>query len=165
MNNINRIITMLCVCVIVFGLTGCGTQMQTNHEPKISVSTDNKAIKPEANNEKLPPIMMEEVPLDIKILEPDSVTRYMEATYTNNSKHTITSVKVTVLLKDKNEKTYLTNHDTVLSGETSTKFDTFAPATGKYEDLQILKFEIGAESKNGENINIEYDAKLKRYSW
>jgi len=112
------------------------------------------------------PIKVEEVPYEITILEPNSIgTRYMQATYTNNSKYPITSISFTILLKDKNEKTYLSNYDTVLPGESSPIFETFAPPSGKYEDIEILKIEIRALGENGKTMAIDYDAKLKKYDY
>ena len=50
-------------------------------------------------------VTVEELPYTITILEPDSIgNRYMEATYTNNSKYPITGMSLTVLLKDKTRK-------------------------------------------------------------
>lgn len=40
-----------------------------------------------------------------------------------------------ILLKDKNEKTYLSNYDTVLPGETSPNFKCFGPDTGNIDDI------------------------------
>lgn len=112
------------------------------------------------------PVKVEEVPYKITILEPDSIgTRYMEATYTNKSEYPITGMSITVLLKDKNEKTYLSNFDTVMPGETSPVFETFAPPSGEYGDIEVLKIEIRAEGKDGKTISIEYDTKLKKYDY
>lgn len=112
------------------------------------------------------PIKVEELPYKITILEPNSIgTRYMQATYTNKSKYPTTGISITVLLKDKNEKTYLTNYDTVMPGETSPIFETFAPPSGKYDDIEILKIEIRASKEDGKTISIEYDNKLKKYDY
>lgn len=114
----------------------------------------------------LPLVIVEELPLEITILKPDSIgTRYMEATYKNNSNYAIKGFSATVLLKDKNEKTYLSNYDTILPGETSAIFDTFAPDTGFMTDIEILEYDITVVKEDGTKIYITYDAKLKIYNW
>jgi hypothetical protein len=67
------------------------------------------------------------------------------------------------LLKDKNEKAYLSNHDTVLPGETSPKFDTFGPKSLNTSDIEILKYDITVANKDGSKTSFEYDNKLKQY--
>ena len=138
-----------------------GKEVGWNQETR-TASINDKVAEKDAGI----PIKVEDISYDIKILEPNIIgTRYMEATYTNNSKYPITSVRMTVLLKDKNEKTYLTNHDTVLPGETSPIFDTFAPPSGRYEDIEILEIAIRAVGENGKTMVIEYDTKLKKYDY
>ena len=138
-----------------------GKEVGWNQETR-TASINDKVAEKDAGI----PIKVEDISYDIKILEPNIIgTRYMEATYTNNSKYPITSVSMTVLLKDKNEKTYLTNHDTVLPGETSPIFDTFAPPSGRYEDIEILEIAIRAVGENGKTMVIEYDTKLKKYDY
>lgn len=111
-----------------------------------------------------PPVKIEEFPQEIKILEPDSIgTRYMEATFTNNTDYAVTEYVVTFLLKDKNEKTYLTTYDTVMPGETSVKMETFAPDSGKEEDMELLRYEIMLQDKEGKEYYVEYDVKLDKY--
>ncbi|MEG0773444.1 hypothetical protein [Clostridium sp.] len=111
-----------------------------------------------------PMIKINQVPIQINILKPDSIgTRYMEATYTNNSGYTIQGMNITVLLKDSNEKTYFSTYDTVLKGGISTKFETFAPNSGSMNDLEILKYDIVAIKEDGTKVYIEYDVKLGVY--
>jgi hypothetical protein len=111
-----------------------------------------------------PMIKINQIPKQINILKPDSTgTRYMEATYTNNSGYTIQGMNITVLLKDSNEKTYLSTYDSVLKGEISPKFKTFAPNSGSMDDLEILKYDIVAIKEDGTKVYIEYDVKLDIY--
>lgn len=113
-----------------------------------------------------PPIYPDELDLNITILEPNSIgTVYMEATFTNNTEYPITSYSATVLLKDKNEKTYLSTHDTVLPGETSPIFKTFGPDTGKEEDYEILTLDVRARLDNGKTLSIEFNYKLDEARW
>lgn len=124
-----------------------------------TASINDKKVKSEK-------ITVDQVPCDIKILEPNSIgTVYMEATYKNNTKLPILSYQATVLLKDKNEKTYLTNFDTVMPGETSPKFDTFGPITQDKNDIEILETEISLDLGNGKYLLVEYNHKLDRYTY
>jgi len=68
-------------------------------------------------------------------------------------------------LKDKNEKTYLSTYDTVLPGETSPKFVTFAPDTGKKEDMEYLMYEIIVAKEDGTTVHLTYDVKTEKYTW
>src|SRR5699024_9430963 len=97
---------------------------------------------------------------------PDSIGNvYMEATYTNNSDYTITGYDMTVLLKDKNETTYLMNYDTVLPGETSPKFESFGPDTQDENDYEILELSVTSRTEEGNTLYIDYDFKLEEASW
>ena len=56
------------------------------------------------------PITIEQLPIDITIENPDSIGNvYMDATYKNNSQKNVVGFTATVLLKDTNETTYLSN--------------------------------------------------------
>lgn len=148
---------------LLLSLVGCGgnKKVDNNSQNNVNVQVEEK------NEEKeQPPVMIDELPMNVTILEPDSIgNRYMEATFTNNSKYAIKGFNVTVLLKDKNEKTYLGTYDTVMPGETSPKFESFAPATGNSEDIEYLQYEITVINENGEEIYLTYDVKLKTYEW
>lgn len=118
------------------------------------------------SNQELPPLYVEDLPLSITIEEPDIIGMvYMSATYTNQSTQTIDSLSMTVLLKDSNEKTYLSCYDTVLPGETSPIFTTFGPKSLSTEDIEILEYSISIIDETGETIYIDYDCKLGRYTW
>ena len=99
---------------------------------------------------KKPIVRISDLSINYTILPPDSIgTIYMEGTYTNNSNYTIASFRLTVLLKDKNDKTYLSCYDTVLPGETSPIFDSFGPDTQSNKDVEFLKCSIRVIDKNG----------------
>lgn len=128
----------------------------------------NENNKPTVQNEeeKTPPILIEDLGLDISIRKPDSIgTVYMDAVLTNNSDKPIKQCNITVLLKDKNEKSYLTFTDTIMPKEKSSKTDTFGPNTQKKEDIEILKYDITIAGDGGNDIYLEYDPKLKQYEW
>lgn len=111
-------------------------------------------------------VTVNQVPLDIKILEPNGIgTVWMEATIKNNTNKPILSYSTTVLLKDKNEKTYLSMYDTVMPGETSPKFETFGPQTENMNDIEKLVTEIRLDLGNGKYQKVEYDHKLNKYTY
>lgn len=144
---------------LLLSLVGCGANENVDNNSQSNVNV-------QAEEKEQPPVTLEELPMNVTILEPDSIgNRYMEATFTNNSKYAIKGFNVTVLLKDKNEKTYLGTYDTVMPGETSPKFESFAPATGNAEDVEYLQYEITVVDENGEEIYLSYDVKLKTYEW
>lgn len=144
---------------LLLSLVGCGANENVDNNSQSNVNV-------QAEEKEQPPVTLEELPMNVTILEPDSIgNRYMEATFTNNSKYAIKGFNVTVLLKDKNEKTYLGTYDTVIPGETSPKFESFAPATGNAEDVEYLQYEITVVDENGEEIYLSYDVKLKTYEW
>jgi len=116
--------------------------------------------------QKQPPVTMEQFPVNITIKQPDSIGNvYIDATYTNNSNRNIVGFQMTVLIKDRNEKTYLSNYDTVLPGETSPKFESFGPKSLNTNDIEILKYKISIANKDGSKTYLEYDNKLKQYNW
>lgn len=173
-NTYTKILLIAMVLSLLLAVIGCETSNPSTGEDKPAESGDNlsgQVNAPEddslqeedtAKNDG-PRITVDQLPYEITILEPDSIgTRYMEATFTNNSEYPVTGYTLTILLKDKEEKTYLSTYDTVLPGETSPKFETFAPESGKEEDLEILKVEIvGADGD--EDFWIDYDVKLDKY--
>ena len=148
---------------LLLSLVGCGGNKTVDNNSENNV---NAQVEEKNEEKEQPPVTIEEVPMNLTILEPDSIgNRYMEATFTNNSKYAIKGFNVTVLLKDKNEKTYLGNYDTIMPGETSPKFESFAPATGNVEDIEYLQYDITVVDENGQEIYLTYDVKLKMYEW
>lgn len=162
-----KFICLLLTAIILFCLSACGLNKKDENE--IEVIPEEISEVPEKKPNKIskePIVKIEELPLEVKILEPDSIgTRYMEASYKNQSEYTIKGLSITVLLKDKNEKTYLAVYDSVLPGETSAKFETFAPETGKSEDYEFLTYEITVEKDEYTTIHIIYDVKTQEYNW
>ncbi len=125
------------------------------------VTTDYEDIEGETKD---PLIKVEELPYEITILEKTSADyRYMEATFTNNSDYVVTEYSLIILLKDENDKTYLTSYDTVLPGEVSPKFDSFGPKSGKKEDIEVLTYDLTIQDENGIEYYIYYDVKLDKY--
>lgn len=162
------------ILIVLAFVTGffIGDSVAINRVNKqISSSIDNIQAEEEIEQEEQEkteelPIKFEEIKPEIKILEPDSVGNvYMEATYTNNSDYPIVGYDMTVLLKDSNEKTYLTNYDTVMPGETSPKFESFGPKTQDPNDYEILKLEVTAKTETGNKLYIEYDFNLNEATW
>lgn len=176
-----RIPSLLITLIILIGLVGCSSRSSDDSINNSNKSEDqstafnkkgdkdnkNKLEETRIDKNKMEPIVtIEELPLSIIILEPDSIgTRYLEATYTNNSKNTVQGLNITILLKDKNEKTYLSIYDTVLPGETSPKFVTFAPDTGMVDDIEYVMYEIIAAKGDGTTVHLTYDTKLEKYTW
>ena len=159
------LIVLLSIALLfVAGCSNSGTIDTNLDADKGNVAADNQTTEPEALEEV--PIKTDEIAPKITILEPDSIgTVYMEATYTNNSEYPIVGYSLTVLLKDKNEKTYLSTHDTVMPGETSPNFSSFGPNTQNPDDYEMLKLEVTARTEEGNTLYIDYDFKLGEASW
>ena len=121
---------------------------------------------PEELKEGEVPIYLEEIPIILSILEPDSIGNvYVEAIYTNKTEYPIVGYSLSILLKDKNEKAHLSNHDTILPGETSPKFRGSGPESGNIDDIQKLKLSITALTENNKKLYIDYDLKLNIAEW
>lgn len=158
------------VTVFMFLVVGCGggatsDEESIGHKEQLNMdkSTDDEKVEDsKADKEVL--ITVEELPYEITMLEPDSLgTRYMEATFTNNSNYIVTGYSLTVLLKDENEKTYLSVYDTVKPGETSPKFESFAPESGEEDDMEVLEYELTIQGEDGTEYFVYYDVKLDKY--
>lgn len=161
---------ILMVTVFMFLVVGCGggatsDEESIGHKEQLNMdkSTDDEKVEDsKADKEVL--ITVEELPYEITMLEPDSLgTRYMEATFTNNSNYIVTGYSLTVLLKDENEKTYLSVYDTVKPGETSPKFESFAPESGEEDDMEVLEYELTIQGEDGTEYFVYYDVKLDKY--
>lgn len=110
-------------------------------------------------------VKIEEVPYKFDVKAPDSAGNvYMNTTYTNNSKYVVKSYKLTLLLKDSNEKVYVISDDTVPVGSTSPNIESFGPKSQKVEDVEVLKYEIVAIGQNNNDVKITYDVKLGKYT-
>lgn len=131
-----------------------------------AVSSEAEAALPELINENQIPIPFEDIKPDIIILEPDSIGNvYLKAAYTNNSSYPVTGYNLEILLKDKNETTYLMTYDTVLPGETSPYFEGFGPQTQDPNDYEIIGADVYAKLDGGKTLSIEYDFKLDEATW
>lgn len=110
-------------------------------------------------------VKVEELPVEIQVEEPDTAgTIYMNATYTNKSNYVVKSYNLTVLLKDTNEKTYISFGDTVTPQSTSPKSKAFGPKSKNKADVEILKYEMVVLGPDGKDVNVTYDAKLSQYT-
>lgn len=159
------LLTLILVLVFSLTLTGCDNGSEGE---EVSKKEDANSVKENTEKEKNEKedtlIKVEDLPYEINILEPDSIgTRYMEATFTNNSDFTVTGYSLTILLKEENEKTYLGTYDTIMPGETSSKFESFAPESGKEEDMELLRYELNIQDEDGTEYLVEYDVKLEKY--
>lgn len=128
-------------------------------------SSNSASGKNQIQKKDEPIVKISDLRIRYTILPPNSIgTVYMEGTYTNNSKYTIKSFSLTVLLKDKNDKTYLSCYDTVLPGETSPIFDSFGPDSQSPDDVEFLECSLQVIDETGDSKFIDYDYKLKTYS-
>lgn len=157
-------------------LTGCSTgevqgddpveATEVSQEQPAEPQPSDSGVPEESEQEEEIPIHPDEIPWDITILNPDSSGYvYMEATFTNSTDYPITRYHMKVHLKDKNDTTYLTSHNTVMPGETSPKFDSFGPETLDPNDYEVLTLDISALMDNGDELDIEYDFKLGQAYW
>lgn len=132
----------------------------------VNWNSSTKIITITAGQAPSPLVTVDQLPMDISIQDPDSIgTIYMKATYTNNSQYPIKGFNVTVLLKETNEKTYLSCYDTVMPGETSPVFDAFGPPSQNLSDTEILNYTITVVGNDGKDKYIDYDVKLNKYEW
>jgi len=168
-----RIIIEIISGILIFGIgfligdSSAVNRINKGIEVKVnSESINNNTAVNNAKIENRPPLTIEQLPLNITIKEPDSIGGvYLDATFTNNSDKNITGYTATILLKDSNEKAYLSAYDTVLSGETSPTFECFGPKTLNKEDIEILNYEINIDNGDGTTTYLEYDSKLNKYQW
>lgn len=106
------------------------------------------------------PLKVESTPLNLNIVKENNAN-VLEATYTNDSEEVISRLVLEVLLKDTGEVIEMKCNQPVGAGETSVKFTGKAPASGKIDDVEVLKYKISL--RNG--TYMEYDVKLKQYNW
>lgn len=159
--------------LLSFMITGCSAitdnppkPMQVDTPSNDTTGIKNEEPTPEPTSEDEIPIYLDEIPIILTILEPDSIGNvYVEATYTNNTEYPIVSYSLNVLLKDTNEKAYLSNHDTILPGETSPKFKGSGPDSGNIDDIQKLKLSITALTENNKKLYLDYDLKIDWVEW
>lgn len=104
------------------------------------------------------------LPDNLTILPPDSIgTRYIEGNYLNDTPYPVLSYSLSYLDKSTGENWYLSSYDTVLSGSTSPKMNTFAPESALMSDVQFQKLTIRFKTPHGE-FYVEYDYQLHEIS-
>ena len=123
------------------------------------INNNKKENKTEQIKNELP-LKIDKIPLTFKIVN-DGNTSTLQADYTNNSKETITRLTIDVKLKDTGETIQLTSNKSIQPGQTGTLQGTKAPASGKVEDAEVVKYKISLAS----GVYMEYDVKLKQYNW
>lgn len=104
------------------------------------------------------------LPNNLTILPPDSIgTRYIEGNYLNDTPYPVLSYSLSYLDKSTGENWYLSSYDTVLSGSTSPKMNTFAPESARMSDVQFQKLTIRFKTPHGE-FYVEYAYQLHEIS-
>ena len=104
------------------------------------------------------------LPDNLTILPPDSIgTRYIVGNYLNDTPYPVLSYSLSYLDKSTGENWYLSSYDTVLSGSTSPKMNTFAPESARMSDVQFQKLTIRFKTPHGE-FYVEYDYQLHEIS-
>lgn len=159
----NKIMVLVCSLALAVGLVGCGGNSNQNN-------ADNKETKtteaPKEEDKNKPPINMDDVKLDIKPGSTDSKgNKYIDVTLTNNTKLPIKYCNITLLNKDTGEESYVTFANTIMPGKTSDKSSTYAPKSGKIEDVEVISYNMTLGEEDGKDINLKYDARLKQYQW
>lgn len=139
---------LLVILLLIIGIVGF-----------IVLNNNKKENKIEPIAKELP-LKIDKIPLTFNIVNNENVP-VLEASYTNNSKETISRITLDVLLKDTGETIQLTSNEEIQSGQTATLQGTKAPMSGNVEDVEVLKYKISLSS----GVYMEYDAKLKQYNW
>lgn len=163
-----KITSIIFVVLTAALLSGCGgdSNGSTNNSDKVDSSKNVNIEEPAAEDKETPPILIDQIKVNMSIRKPDSIgTRYVDATLTNNSSVPIKFCNITIFNKDINENSYLVFTNTLMPNETSPKTNAFAPKTGKKEDIEIIKYEFTLVGEDGKDIYLDYDPKLKTYEW
>ena len=106
------------------------------------------------------PLRIESTPISLNIVNENN-SNILEATYTNDSEEIISRLVLEVKLKDTGEIIEMKCNEAVGAGETSTIFKGKAPASGKIEDVEVLKYKLSLRS----GTYMEYDTELNQYNW
>ena len=106
------------------------------------------------------PLRIESTPISLNIVNENN-ENILEATYTNDSEEIISKLVLEVKLKDTGEIIEMKCNEAVGAGETSTIFKGKAPASGKIEDVEVLKYKLSLRS----GTYMEYDTELNQYNW
>ena len=100
------------------------------------------------------------LPDNLAILPPDIIgTSYVEGNYFNSTSYPILSYSLSYMDRGTTECYYLSNYDTVLSGEISPLLETFAPESRKISDIQYQKLNISFKTPYGD-FSVCYDYAL-----
>ena len=106
------------------------------------------------------PLKIDSTPLNFNIAQTEHGP-VLEATFTNNSKEDISRLSISAKLKDTGEVIELKCESVVEKGKTSPVFTGKAPASGKVDDVEVLKYKLSLRS----GTYMEYDTQLKQYNW
>ena len=106
------------------------------------------------------PLKIDSTPLNFNIAQTEHGP-VLEATFTNNSKEDISRLSISAKLKDTGEVIELKCDSMVEKGKTSPVFTGKAPASGKVDDVEVLKYKLSLRS----GTYMEYDTQLKQYNW
>ena len=106
------------------------------------------------------PLRIESTPISLNIVNENN-SNILEATYTNDSEEIISRLVLEVKLKDTGEIIEMKCNEAVGAGDTSTIFKGKAPASGKIEDVEVLKYKLSLRS----GTYMEYDTELNQYNW
>lgn len=106
------------------------------------------------------PLRIESTPISLNIVNENN-ENILEATYTNDSEEIISKLVLEVKLKDTGEIIEMKCNEPVGVGETSIIFKGKAPASGKIEDVEVLKYKLSLRS----GTYMEYDTELNQYNW
>ena len=137
------LIVVLIICVIV-GFFIINNKKDTNVQPTA----------------KELPLKVDELPVTLNIVN-NGGKMVLEATYTNNSKETITRLTLDVQLNDTGEVIEISSNEVINPQQSTTIYATKAPSSEKLEDVEVVKYKISLA--NG--VYMEYDTKLKQYNW
>ena len=118
---------------------------------------------PEANTEEAELIeLVLELEPSLDVLEPSSTgTIWVEGTFVNTSPYPVLAYELVFKDKTTNEKHYLDTYDTVMPGETSSKFETFGRESGDPKDMEFLTLYVKLKDTEDTYLRVEYDYKLE----
>ncbi|MGX4599565.1 hypothetical protein [Faecalimicrobium sp. JNUCC 81] len=147
------------IVLTMVSLTSLGLMVGCSSEKS---STNSKETVTKTQEEKSPVLVKDIEFIESKILEPDSIgARYFQTKFKNNSNKIITSISVEIEL-DNGEVAYLSSHDSLKPGDTSSIVECFASTTGNLEDMKAKKISITAINDD-KQLFIDYDIKLDKY--
>lgn len=152
--------------LVLMGCSGESSDQENINEQTHKNTQQQESNQDNGNQEEIS-IKIEDLSFEIlEIKEPDSAGEvYMINQFTNNSEYPVTAIFKKAMFKDNEETAYIDNVDTVMPGETSTKFETNGPKSQDEEDIEPLSIDIRSQKEDGTDISIYYDYKLKTYEY